>query len=152
MSKKLAKRLRKNKKVIEKDLFASKADIGWYKNSPSENASYFNAYDDITGVYTEGSYEYNRKGRVNSYSLRITLGDSSIFHGFEMKNSKSFKKHVSHLSYILNYDTTYSSLLSDAVASRDCQTLTHYLDQLNGIGKGDTSTASSINGGVMCFA
>ena len=65
MSKRLEKKLRKNNKVIEKDLFASQADIG-FKHSPSENASYFNSYDDITGAYTEGSYEYNRKGRVDS--------------------------------------------------------------------------------------
>ena len=151
MSKKLNKNLRKNNKVIEKDLFASNAGIE-FENSAFENTNYFNSYDDITGANTTGSYEYDKKGRVDSYSLRITLGDSSIFHGFEMKNSKSFKKHASHLSYILNYDTTYSSLLSDAVASGDCQTLTNYLDQLDGIGKGATSTASSINGGIMCFA
>ena len=151
MSKRLNKKLRTNNKVVEKDLFASNADIE-FENSAFEKTTYFDSFDVITGVITEGSYEYDKKGRVDSYSLRITLGDSSIFHGFEMKNSKSFKKHASHLSYILNYDTTYSSLLSDAVASGDCQTLTLYLDQLNGIGKGDTSTASSINGGIMCFA
>ena len=151
MSKRLNKKLRKNNKVVEKDLFASNADIE-FENSAFEKTTYFDSFDAVTGVITEGSYEYNKKGRVNSYSLRITLGDSSIFHGFEIKNSKSFKKHASHLSYILNYDTTYSSLLSDAVTSGDCQTLTHYLDQLNGIGKGVTSTASSINEGIMCFA
>ena len=35
MSKRLEKKLRKNNKVIEKDLFASQADIG-FKDSPSE--------------------------------------------------------------------------------------------------------------------
>ncbi|AII43691.1 hypothetical protein KR100_10000 [Synechococcus sp. KORDI-100] len=151
MSKKLYKNLRKNNKIIEKDLFASSSDIV-FENSADENTSYFNSYDDITGAITTGSYEYDKKGRVDSYSLRITLDDSSIFHGFEIKNSKSFKKHASHLSYILNYDTTYGSLLSDAVASGDCQILTNYLDQLDGIGKGVSSTSSSINGGIMCFA
>ena len=151
MSKRLDKNLRKNNKVIEKELFASNAGIE-FENSAFENTSYFTSYDDITGAITTGSYEYDKKGRVDSYSLRITLGGSSIFHGFEIKNSKSFKKHASHLSYILNYDATYSSLLRDAVASGDCQTLTNYLDQLDGIGKGVSSTASSINGGIMCFA
>ena len=72
MAKRLNKKLRKNNKVVEKDLFASNADIE-FENSAFEKTTYFDSFDEITGVITEGSYEYDKKGRVDSYSLRLPL-------------------------------------------------------------------------------
>ena len=60
---------------------------------------------------------------------------------------------MSDLSYTLNHDAAYRSLLNDAVAIGDCMAPAKYLDQLDGIDKGvlgDMSTTFWIDSAEIC--
>ena len=69
-----------------------------------------------------------------------------------MENNKSFKKSAKHFREILNEDTTYAGILSNAMSTGDCQALANYMDGLSGVADGIMSTGASVGTGDLCYA
>ena len=168
MSNQSKKRLKKNNKIIEK--LYEFAEIEFYKSKFVKRSVNFSIKDNITGELPTGYdaghylgyYGHDKKGHVDEYSIAWYFGDTELEHVFNIdgsysnsgrKKSKNFKKHVSDLSYTLNHDAAYRSLLNDAVAIGDCMAPAKYLDQLDGIDKGvlgDMSTTFWIDSAEIC--
>jgi hypothetical protein len=168
MSNQFKKRLRKNNKIIEK--LYEFTEIEFYESKYSKRSVNFSIKDNVTGELSTGYdaghylgyYEHDKKGHVDSYSISWYFGGEELEHVFDIagsysnngrKKSRNFKNHVSDLSYTLNHDAAYSSLLNDAVASGDCKAPAKYLDQLDGIDKGvlgDMSTSFWIDSADIC--
>ena len=168
MSNQSKKRLRNNNKIIEK--LYKFAEIEFYKSKYVKRSVNFSIKDNVTGElptgyyagYYLGYYGHDKKGHVDEYSIGWYFGDTELEHVFNIagsysnngsKKSRNFKKHVSDLSYTLNHDGVYSSLLNDAVVSGDCKAPAKYLDQLDGIDKGvlgDMSTTFWIDSAEIC--
>ena len=69
-----------------------------------------------------------------------------------MENNKSFKKSAKHFREILDVDTTYAGILSNAMSTGDCQALANYMDGLSGVADGIMSTGASVGTGDLCYA
>ena len=152
MSKKLNKKIKKSNKIVEKDLLGNQGDV-YFSPDHDGKIVYFEGFDPLTGTIVTGSYDFNKKGGVTSYGF--SLGDSegiALTHSFMLENNKSFKKSAKHLREILNEDTTYADILSNAMSTGDCQALANYLDGLSGVAGGSMSTGASVGTGDLCYA
>ena len=152
MTKKLNKKIKKSNKIVEKDLLGNQGDV-YFSPNLDEKSVNFEGFDSLTGTIVTGSYDFNKKGGVTSYGLSIgDSGGMALTHLFMLKNNKSFKKSAKHLREILNEDTTYGNILSNAMSTGDCQALANYMDGLSGVASGSMSTGAALGDGDLCYA
>ena len=153
MTKKLNKKIKKSNKIVEKTLFGNLEEV-YFSPYLDEKYVYFEAVDSLTGAITAGSYYFNKKGHVTSFTL--STGDSEgldFTYAFELENKKSFRKSAEHLRRIFDVDTTFASILSDSASTGDCQDIADYLTVLSGVDYGsDESIGAAVGYGDLCYA
>ena len=152
MTRRLKKKIKRSNKIIEKDLLGNQGEV-FFSSDFDEKSVYFEGFDSLTGTIVTGSYDFNKKGGVTSFGF--SMGDSggtAFTHSFMLKNNKSFKKSAKHIRDIINEDTTYANILSNAMSTGNCQALANYLDGLNGVASGSMSTGAGVGNGDLCYA
>ena len=153
MTKKFTKKIKKSNKIVEKDLLGNQEEV-YFSPYLDERYVYFESVDPLTGATTAGSYYFDKKGHVTSFTL--ATGDSEgldFTYAFDLKNKKSFKKSAEHLHRIFDDDTTFANILSDAASAGDCQDIADYLTILSGIASGsDESVGAAVGYGDLCYA
>ena len=170
LSRKLQKKLRIANRIITQNLLdqTDRREFTWNPN----REVYYSQDLDFGSNY--GSYSYDKRGRVTTYSLRnyelspaqaaekvdvligspeysdkkVEIWEASKLGSFQFAikpGSKNFKKHASDFGQMPS-DDTYAEIAARALATQNGLELASFLDdQLRGIASGPTSTIVTLS-------
>ena len=154
MSFKLNKNIKKYKKMINKYITGTNETIF---GRLGKNSTWYDYEQPRTGVRITGYFDYNQRGKIKRWSIAdfTDYGDVQFDelyrYTFEVRSKKDFKSNMIHLGQTMLTDD-YLYLVTQAIQTSNGQAMADYLDQLNGVAPGPTSTAVRIMDSTNFFA
>ena len=122
-----------------------------------KNSTWYDYKQPDTGIRITGYFVYNKRGKIKRWSVADFTDysdvqfDEAYRYTFEVRSKKDFKNSMIHLGQTMQTDD-YLNLLTRALQNSNGQEMAYYLDQLNGVAPGPTSTAVRIMDSTSFFA